>query len=312
MDYDPGILAVPRRLFSQNYVDGGCEGDPPKNTTTDDTLGCYATNYLILVIGVLAACAFVRARERLERAGASGVERGLAAAYAAFFALTGLGYGAAGVLHHRFALAPPGWWAAAYVVVLLGNAGLCGVGALLTRGDAPSGKWKCGVAVTALANVAVILLVAATQNMLACGVFTAVTLLVMIGVWGKHAMRPCGCGEAAGLDLARACCKGARVCVAGIVKVAAGVVICVEINQCGRAARNRHHHAIEQASRRWRRGEVDPTRTPLPRRSRAVVASTASERQTTGDWALSRCHRHRRAGARGGEGRFGGRRSKTV
>ena len=118
-------------------------------------------------------------------------------------------------------------------------------------------------------QVAVILLVAATQNMLACGVFTAVTLLVMIGVWGKHAMRPCGCGEAAGLDLARACCKGARVCVAGAVKVAAGVVICVEINQCGgctlshfsamtwpswlgRAARNRHHHAIEQASRRWR------------------------------------------------------------
>ena len=232
MDYDPGILAVPRRLFSQNYVDGGCVGDPPKNTTTDDTLGCYATNYLILVIGVLAACAFVRARERLERAGASGVERGLAAAYAAFFALTGLGYGAAGVLHHRFALAPPGWWAAAYVVVLLGNAGLCGVGALLTRGDAPSGKWKCGVALTVLANVAVILLVAATQNMLACGVFTALTLLVMVGVWGKHAMRPCGCGEAAGLDLARACCKGARVCVAGIVKVAAGVVICVEINQC--------------------------------------------------------------------------------
>ena len=126
MDYNPG---VPRRLFSQNYVDGGCEGEPPKNTTTDDTLGCYATNYLILVIGVLAAMAFVRARERLERAGASGVERGLAAAYAAFFALTGLGYGAAGVLHHRFALAPPGWWAAAYVVVLLGNAGLCGVGA---------------------------------------------------------------------------------------------------------------------------------------------------------------------------------------
>ena len=155
MDYDPGILAVPRRLFSQNYVDGGCEGDPPKNTTTDDTLGCYATNYLILVIGVLAAVAFVRARERLERAGASGVERGLAAAYAAFFALTGLGYGAAGVLHHRFALAPPGWWAAAYVVVLLGNAGLCGVGALLTRGDAPSTKWKLGVAATALVNVAV-------------------------------------------------------------------------------------------------------------------------------------------------------------
>ena len=150
MDY-----AVPRRLFSQNYVDGGCVGDPPKNTTTDDTLGCYATNYLILCVGVLAAMVFVRARERLERAGASGVERGLAAAYAAFFALTGLGYGAAGVLHHRFALAPPGWWAAAYVVVLLGNAGLCGVGALLTRGDAPSGKWKCGVAVTVLANVAV-------------------------------------------------------------------------------------------------------------------------------------------------------------
>ena len=234
MDYNPGI---PRRLFSQNYVDGGCEGDPPKNTTTDDTLGCYATNYLILVIGVLAACAFVRARERLERAGASGVERGLAAAYAAFFALTGLGYGAAGVLHHRFALAAPGYWAAAYVVVLLGNAGLCGVGALLTRGDAPSTKWKLGVAATALVNVAVILLVAATQNMLACGVFTALTLLVMIGVWGKHAMRPCGCGEAAGLDLARACCKGARVCVAGAVKVAAGVVICVEINQCGGCTR---------------------------------------------------------------------------
>ena len=196
-----------------------------------------ATNYLILCVGVLAAMVFVRARERLERAGASGVERGLAAAYAAFFALTGLGYGAAGVLHHRFALAPPGYWAAAYIVVLLGNAGLCGVGALLTRGDAPSTKWKLGVAATALVNVAVILLVAATQNMLACGVFTAVTLLAMIGVWGKHAMRPCGCGEAAGLDLARACCKGARVCVTGAIKVAAGVVICVEINQCGGCTR---------------------------------------------------------------------------
>ena len=43
MDYDQGILAVPRRLFSQNYVDGGCEGEPPKNTTTDDTLGCCAS-----------------------------------------------------------------------------------------------------------------------------------------------------------------------------------------------------------------------------------------------------------------------------
>ena len=53
------------------------------------------------------------------------------------------------------------------------------------------------------------------------------------------------------------------------------VVICVEINQCvgctrqfftkssrrpswlGRAARNRHRHAIEQASRRWRGGRRD-------------------------------------------------------
>ena len=43
MDYDQGILAVPRRLFSQNYIDGGCEGEPPKNTTTDDTLGCCAS-----------------------------------------------------------------------------------------------------------------------------------------------------------------------------------------------------------------------------------------------------------------------------
>ena len=270
MDYNPGI---PRRLFSQNYVDGGCVGDPPKNTTTDDTLGCYATNYLILCVGVLAAMVFVRARERLERAGASGVERGLAAAYAAFFALTGLGYGAAGVLHHRFALAPPGWWAAAYVVVLLGNAGLCGVGALLTRGDAPSGKWKCGVAVTVLANVAVILLVAATQNMLACGVFTAVTLLVMIGVWGKHAMRPCGCGEAAGLDLARACCKGARVCVAGIVKVAAGVVICVEINQCGGCTRQYTKSFLGNDVAVLARSSGEEPASP---RHRAGVASMAS------------------------------------
>ena len=273
MDYDQGILAVPRRLFSQNYVDGGCEGEPPKNTTTDDTLGCYATNYLILVIGVLAACAFVRARERLERAGASGVERGLAAAYAAFFALTGLGYGAAGVLHHRFALAPPGWWAAAYVVVLLGNAGLCGVGALLTRGDAPSTKWKLGVAATALVNVAVILLVAATQNMLACGVFTALTLLVMIGVWGKHAMRPCGCGEAAGLDLARACCKGARVCVAGAVKVAAGVVICVEINQCGGCTRQYTKSFLGNDVAVLARSSGEEPASP---RHRAGIASMAS------------------------------------
>ena len=228
MDYDQGILAVPRRLFSQNYIDGGCEGEPPKNTTTDDTLGCYATNYLILIIGVLAALPFVRARERLERAGASGLERGLAAAYALFFSLTGLGYGFAGVLHHRFALAPPGWWAAAYIVVLLGNAGLCGVGAVLTRGDAPSTKWKAGVAVTALLNVAVILLVASTQNMLACGVFTAVTLLAMIGVWLKHCAGRVGGGG---------CCKGTRVFLAGAIKAAAGVVICVEINQCGGCTR---------------------------------------------------------------------------
>jgi hypothetical protein len=343
MDYDQGILAVPRRLFSQNYVDGGCEGEPPKNTTTDDTLGCYATNYLILVIGVLAACAFVRARERLERAGASGVERALAAAYAAFFALTGLGYGFAGVLHHRFALAPPGWWAAAYIIVLLGNAGLCGVGALLTRGDAPSTKWKLGVAATALVNVAVcveikilrrvllnrrvvldaidatparwrgdaalspldrartaassprndlvkncrvhpshwlistqvavILLVAATQNMLACGVFTALTLLVMIGVWGKHAMRPCGCGEAAGLDLARACCKGARVCVAGAVKVAAGVVICVEINQCGGCTRQYTKSFLGNDVAVLARSSGEEPASP---RHRAGIASMAS------------------------------------
>ena len=29
---------------------------------------------------------------------------------------------------------------------------------------------------------------------------------------------------------------------------------CVEINQCVGSTRNRHRHAIEQASRRWRRG----------------------------------------------------------
>ena len=147
MDYDQGILAVPRRLFSQNYVDGGCSGDPPKNTTT-------ARARWVLLRDELPHPGYrrprrgvrlrPRARERLERAGASGVERGLAAAYAAFFALTGLGYGAAGVFAPPpGALAPPGWWAAAYVVVLLGNAGLCGVGALTrarptraaTRGD---------------------------------------------------------------------------------------------------------------------------------------------------------------------------------
>ena len=65
-------------------------------------------------------------------------------------------------------------------------------------------------------QVAVILLVASTQNMLACGVFTALTLLVMIGVWLKH-----GAGRVGG----EGCCKGTRVFLAGAIKAASGAVM---------------------------------------------------------------------------------------
>ena len=39
---------------------------------------------------------------------------------------------------------------------------------------------------------------------------------------------------------------------------------CVEINQCVGFLRTRHHHAIEQASRRWRGGRRDDSSTNAP------------------------------------------------
>jgi hypothetical protein len=47
------------------------------------------------------------------------------------------------------------------------------------------------------------------------------------------------------------------LCAASVLKALCGVLACVEIKQCAGCARNRHRHAIEQASRRWRGGRRD-------------------------------------------------------
>ena len=50
---------------------------------------------------------------------------------------------------------------------------------------------------------------------------------------------------------------------------------CVEINQCVGCARNRHRHAIEQASRRWRGGRRDDSART---RSKILISTQATRR----------------------------------
>ncbi|CAK0839955.1 unnamed protein product [Prorocentrum cordatum] len=103
-------------LYDYDYVEGGCIGTPPDGTATDDSFGTYATNYLILAIGVAAALPIFfnpRAGTLSKILGPS------------FFLLNGLGYGVAGylhqVIHHTAEFAVYAlWFKTSYVAAVLG------------------------------------------------------------------------------------------------------------------------------------------------------------------------------------------------
>eukprot|EP00413_Alexandrium_margalefii_P006563 CAMPEP_0204522378 /NCGR_PEP_ID=MMETSP0661-20131031/6291_1 /ASSEMBLY_ACC=CAM_ASM_000606 /TAXON_ID=109239 /ORGANISM="Alexandrium margalefi, Strain AMGDE01CS-322" /LENGTH=288 /DNA_ID=CAMNT_0051528041 /DNA_START=45 /DNA_END=911 /DNA_ORIENTATION=- len=116
----PNWLHSARSLYDMDYVNGGCQGDPPEGTAVDDALGTYATNYLVFAIGLAAAVA-------------SALNSRAAAPYrlmaSVFFGLTGAGYALAGLLHQFLhedeevqEHAVP--WGASFILVLLGSLSL--------------------------------------------------------------------------------------------------------------------------------------------------------------------------------------------
>jgi len=81
-----------RILYDDSWLQADCPGDPPSGTTTDNTVGTYVTNYVVLGIG-LVACGLTLSST------AVGWQKGLTIA---FFVFTGLGYGVAGLMHQFF------------------------------------------------------------------------------------------------------------------------------------------------------------------------------------------------------------------
>jgi len=86
----PVEFLATRRLIDTAWVAAGCPGSPPDDTNVDDTIGTYASNYLIFVIGVTAAIAFHQNTKEINL---------YYYLYVCFFVFTALGYGIAGIYH---------------------------------------------------------------------------------------------------------------------------------------------------------------------------------------------------------------------
>mmetsp|Transcript_49254 Transcript_49254/g.86702 ORF Transcript_49254/g.86702 Transcript_49254/m.86702 type:complete len:266 (+) Transcript_49254:110-907(+) len=82
-----------RRLYDSEWMEAGCNGTFPPGTNTDDTFGCYASDYLIAVVCLLGAMAIA------TKADASKWFKILVAGK---FVFDGLGFGLAGLLHQIF------------------------------------------------------------------------------------------------------------------------------------------------------------------------------------------------------------------
>lgn len=116
----PNWLHAAQVLYDMDYVNGGFQGDPPPGTAVDDTFGTYSTNYLIFVVSAAAAVVV------LLNPRAAVPYKFLASA---FFALTGLGYGLAGLLHQFIHedeehMEHATLWNLSYILVLLGSLSL--------------------------------------------------------------------------------------------------------------------------------------------------------------------------------------------
>jgi len=103
-------------LYDMEYVKGGCVGEPPPGTATDDTFGTYSSNCAIAIVGLAAAVAMLLNKRASTSYKTLSVN---------FFAWTAFGYAVGGVLrqvlhedteHEKHAA----WWKTSYVATLLG------------------------------------------------------------------------------------------------------------------------------------------------------------------------------------------------
>uniref|UniRef100_A0A6U8U2U2 Chitin synthase export chaperone n=1 Tax=Zooxanthella nutricula TaxID=1333877 RepID=A0A6U8U2U2_9DINO len=107
-----------RRLYNLEWVGAGCDGPRGSlpGTSTDDTVGTYATDYAVAVVGFVTAAALLCNHS---------LPRSHKLCGASFFAWTAFGYGVAGALRqslredelsptHRFA------WTVSFVSTLIG------------------------------------------------------------------------------------------------------------------------------------------------------------------------------------------------
>lgn len=165
-----------RQLYDMDYVKGGCQGDPPPGTNFDNTAGTYATNYAILVVGVLGTVAAVSRLPMPNKAAA-----------ASFFLLTGGGYGLAGY-GHQFIQGEGHHpvFTISYVLVTVGKIGLLVlVNEMLTSVSSCVGTaLRIGLNVmSVLVGTVVVYFIAAQNNMLLAGIFHGVCFLYALIVW---------------------------------------------------------------------------------------------------------------------------------
>jgi hypothetical protein len=160
----------------------------PANSNTDDTFATYASDYLIALIGVVAAVAMA------TNTNASSIYKILSIC---FFAFTGLGYGIAAVLHQilheDFQHSLPEhqiWWKLSYIGVLIGSAGLCVLGNHLLPCCEDPGRATILYVLDAIASLihgAAIVQTMIDPQLLVTGALTAVVMLYLLVVWAVRA-----------------------------------------------------------------------------------------------------------------------------
>jgi hypothetical protein len=185
-----------RRLFDMAYVDGGCVGEPPPGTIYDDTAGCYVTNYVICVVGIIGGVAICCH---------SGAGSSYRANATAFFLSKGLGYGIAGLLHQfihttHISAEHEMWWTLSFVLAMIGNAALAMLAIQLCIDTFP--LTQCGgntlYTLTLILNVGAIIATFITGSMVLVGVASVVTLVFTAAMFGFRAenYRDVGAGNA--------------------------------------------------------------------------------------------------------------------
>ena len=184
-----------RALYDAGYIAGGCVGDPPPDTASDNTDESYMTDFAIGIVGIVMAFLIFKCRCRCKPEGARRREHDDEKLSAGFMLFTGLGYGMLGFMHRivfyeedEVALG-----SLAYGLILVGNAflgaiglGLCtpfAVASQLKRGGT---LWSGTKIIYIFLNLVIILHVGYTYNVVLSGIVCCATHTTLMMLWSSR------------------------------------------------------------------------------------------------------------------------------